>query len=156
MEPKQLPEVSPIIPLKITRSSTFSSTASALVNPIDGSACMGAGLALKFKTRYPGNWLECARAAPHKEGAIFRQKLKSITILNVVTKRHWRYKSRLNMIRQILKNLTNVAAIYDLKTVALPVIGAGLGGLPPEKVIDLCKLELPNPFGIEFTLHIWE
>ena len=88
--------------------------------------------------------------------AFFRQKLKSITILNVVTKRHWRYKSRLNMIRQILKNLTNVAAIYDLKTVALPVIGAGLGGLPPEKVIDLCKLELPNPFGIEFTLHIWE
>ncbi|ETR68739.1 MAG: hypothetical protein OMM_10215 [Candidatus Magnetoglobus multicellularis str. Araruama] len=50
-------------------------------------------------------------------------------IINFPTKRHWRGKSRLDDIKSGLSDLIQVIQNKDIKSIALPPLGTGLGGL---------------------------
>jgi O-acetyl-ADP-ribose deacetylase (regulator of RNase III) len=49
-------------------------------------------------------------------------------IINFPTKRHWRGKSKIEDIRAGLNDLVKKIEIYEIKSIALPPLGAGLGG----------------------------
>ena len=50
-------------------------------------------------------------------------------IINFPTKRHWRSKSKIADIEAGLRDLVAEVARLDVRSVALPPLGSGLGGL---------------------------
>ena len=51
-------------------------------------------------------------------------------IINFPTKRHWRDKSRIEDIELGLIALAEVIQKRSIRSIAMPALGAGLGGLP--------------------------
>ena len=111
--------------------------ADALVNTVNCVGHMGAGIALQFKKAWPENFQAYAAACRNGEvqpGRMFvfetRQLASPRYIINFPTKRHWRGKSRLGDIEAGLEALVVEIRRLDLSSVAVPPLGAGLGGLP--------------------------
>lgn len=113
----------------------FESQAEAIVKPVNCVGVMGKGLALQFKERFPGNYeiykAACARGelVPGRMLVVDAGPASPRFIVNFPTKRHWRDKSRLSDIEEGL--LALVRDIHDrrIRSIALPALGAGLGGL---------------------------
>ncbi len=113
----------------------------ALVNTVNTEGVMGKGVALQFRRAYPENYqayrTACARGEV-KIGSMFVHDTGRLErprwIINFPTKRHWRSKSRIEDIDAGLTDLRRVLAQHGIESVALPAIGAGLGGLRWEDV----------------------
>lgn len=110
--------------------------ADALVNTVNCVGVMGRGIALQFKNAFPGNFEAYARACRHDEvqpGRMFVFETGQLThpryIINFPTKRHWRGKSRMEDIEAGLKDLHTVIRDKHLRSIAIPPLGSGLGGL---------------------------
>jgi O-acetyl-ADP-ribose deacetylase (regulator of RNase III)/uncharacterized protein YwgA len=108
----------------------------ALVNTVNTAGVMGKGLALQFKKAFPAN--NKAYEAAVKEGAVrigamFVYEAGGIVlpryIINFPTKQHWRAPSRLEYIEAGLQDLIAVIRDRKIRSVAIPPLGAGLGGL---------------------------
>jgi O-acetyl-ADP-ribose deacetylase (regulator of RNase III) len=120
--------------------------AEALVNPVNTVGVMGRGLALQFKRAFPDNFR--AYAAACKAGQVVPGKMfifetgwptNPKLIVNFPTKRHWRDKSRLEDIEAGLAALLADAARLRIRSIAIPPIGCGLGGLPWQHVRPLIE-----------------
>jgi O-acetyl-ADP-ribose deacetylase (regulator of RNase III) len=61
----------------------------------------------------------------HQTGQLTNPKY----IINFPTKRHWKGKSRIEDIDSGLEDLVNVIKKYHIKSIAIPPLGSGLGGL---------------------------
>ncbi len=113
----------------------FAQDAQAIVNPVNCVGVMGKGLALQFKQKFPLNF-EIYRTACMKgelrPGRILTcgtgRETPSV-IINLPTKRHWRDGSRMEDIEAGLDALAREIRERGLSSVAIPALGAGLGGL---------------------------
>lgn len=108
----------------------------ALVNTVNCVGHMGKGIALQFKKAYPDNYEAYRKVCNAKElrpGKMFVYKLDTLVnpkyIINFPTKRHWREKSRIEYIESGLKELLKVIREFGIKSIAVPPLGCGLGGL---------------------------
>lgn len=113
----------------------------ALVNTVNCVGFMGRGIALQFKKAWPENFKAYAAACRRNEvqpGKMFVFETGRLTnprfIINFPTKRHWRGKSRLEDIESGLRALVEEIRKRNIKSIALPPLGSGLGGLPWAKV----------------------
>jgi O-acetyl-ADP-ribose deacetylase (regulator of RNase III) len=127
----------------------FDSKAEAIVNPVNCVGVMGAGLALRFKEKFPANFKEYQKVCKAKElviGGLFivEQNTDPKYVINFPTKDHWKDKSNLNDIRLGLKTLRNEIISEKIKSVAIPALGCGLGGLNWEDVKILIEEELKD------------
>lgn len=112
------------------------SEADALVNTVNCVGVMGRGIALQFKNAYPKNFRAYAAACKRGEvqpGRMFVFETGQLTppryIVNFPTKRHWRGKSRIEDIEVGLTALVEVIRARGIRSIALPPLGSGLGGL---------------------------
>lgn len=110
--------------------------AEALINTVNCMGVMGRGIALQFKNAYPENFKAYAKACKNKEiqpGKMFVFSTGYLTnpryIINFPTKRHWRGKSRMEDIDAGLEALIDVIKQYNIRSIAIPPLGSGLGGL---------------------------
>ncbi|MDR1020681.1 MAG: macro domain-containing protein [Synergistaceae bacterium] len=110
--------------------------AEALVNTVNCVGIMGRGIALQFKKAYPENFKAYAKACKDKKvlpGRMFvfqtGQLLNPRLIVNFPTKRHWRGKSRIEDIESGLVDLAETIKKYNVRSIAIPPLGSGLGGL---------------------------
>lgn len=110
--------------------------AEALVNTVNCVGIMGRGIALQFKKAFPENFSAYARACERREvqpGKMFVFETGQLTpprfIINFPTKRHWKRKSRMEDIEAGLQALKEEIARHQLRSIAIPPLGAGLGGL---------------------------
>ena len=114
----------------------FTARTDALVNPVNCVGVMGKGLALEFKRRWPENFvayqercgrgmIEPGRVFVFDTGASDRPRY----IMNFPTKRHWRDASLLGDIEAGLVDLVAKSLALNLGSIAIPALGAGLGGL---------------------------
>jgi len=110
--------------------------AEALVNTVNCVGVMGAGVALQFKRAFPANSDAYESACRRKEiepGRMFVFATEGLTppryIINFPTKRHWRGKSRIEDIEAGLASLVEEIRSRDIRSVAVPPLGSGLGGL---------------------------
>jgi len=110
--------------------------AEAIVNTVNCVGVMGRGIALQFKKAFPENFKAYAEACKREEvqpGRMFVYELGGLTnpryIINFPTKRHWRGKSRIEDIEAGLQDLVRVIQEKQIRSIALPPLGAGLGGL---------------------------
>lgn len=113
----------------------------ALVNAVNCVGIMGRGVALQFKNAYPENFTAYVDACRHGHvqlGRMFVHDLRTQTnpryIINFPTKRHWKEKSELAFIDHGLKALVQEITERRIKSIALPALGCGLGGLNWEDV----------------------
>ncbi|MDQ2695129.1 MAG: macro domain-containing protein [Pseudomonadota bacterium] len=110
--------------------------AEALVNTVNCVGIMGRGIALQFKNAFPENFKAYAAACKRNEvqpGRMFVFKTGRLTnpryIINFPTKRHWRGKSRMADIDAGLAALAEEIRSRDIRSIAIPPLGSGLGGL---------------------------
>jgi O-acetyl-ADP-ribose deacetylase (regulator of RNase III) len=108
----------------------------ALVNTVNCVGFMGRGIALQFKKAWPENFKAYAAACRRNEmqpGRMFVFETGRLTnpryIVNFPTKRHWRGKSRIEDIEAGLVALVEEIQRLGIRSIAIPPLGAGLGGL---------------------------
>ena len=141
-----------------TTASIFDLDVEALVNPVNCVGVSGAGLAKEFALRYPDNdrlyKQACAygRVTPGR-GLITETGTESPRyIVNFPTKRHWRNPSRIEDIETGLANLHRELRRRSIRSVAIPALGAGFGGLKWHKVRQLIDREFHNEDEIAITV----
>jgi O-acetyl-ADP-ribose deacetylase (regulator of RNase III) len=108
----------------------------ALVNTVNCVGIMGRGIALQFKNDFPENFKAYEAACEREEvqpGKMFVFETRTLTnpkfIINFPTKRHWRGKSRMEDIDSGLKALVEEIRTRGIRSIAIPPLGSGLGGL---------------------------
>lgn len=121
----------------------------ALVNTVNTAGVMGKGLALQFKKAFPANFKAYEAAAKAREiqvGKMFVFEAGGIVlpryIINFPTKRHWRSPSKLEYIASGLQDLVAVIRDRKIRSIAVPPLGSGLGGLAWHDVRPLIAREL--------------
>jgi O-acetyl-ADP-ribose deacetylase (regulator of RNase III) len=128
--------------------------AEALVNTVNCVGVMGRGVALQFKNAFPANFLAYEQACRRGEvqpGRMFIYENVGLTnprfIINFPTKRHWRGKSRMEDIESGLRALVEEIQARKIRSIAIPPLGSGLGGLNWEDVrsrIELAMAVVPD------------
>ena len=121
--------------VEFVHGSVFDHGCEAIVNPVNCVGAMGAGLALKFKKRFPDNfkiYADYCRKGEMKTGRVLMVSNRDrppAWIANFPTKDHWRDPSRMEWIKDGLLDLRFRIDERGIKSVALPALGCGLGGL---------------------------
>lgn len=132
----------------------FNSDAQTLVNTVNCVGVMGKGVAFEFKKRFPDMFEDYTRRCERKavklgEPYIYEDK-SGIKILNFPTKDHWRSASRLSDIESGLTYLAEHYEKWGLKSIAMPPLGCGNGGLEWSEVGPLIYQKLHRlPIDIE-------
>lgn len=120
----------------IQQGDLLKADAQALVNTVNCVGVMGRGIALQFKKKFPKNFDAYERACRAGEmvlgkvhvfdmGAMFNPRY----IINFPTKNHWRAHSRIEDVVTGLESLVAVVRERKIKSIAIPPLGCGLGGL---------------------------
>lgn len=110
--------------------------AEALVNTVNCVGIMGRGVALQFKNAFPENFKAYKAACDRGDvqpGQMFVVEVGQLTrprwIINFPTKRHWRGNSRIEDIESGLVALATEIRERGIRSIAIPPLGSGLGGL---------------------------
>ncbi|MBW4474306.1 MAG: macro domain-containing protein [Stenomitos rutilans HA7619-LM2] len=118
----------------------------ALVNTVNCVGVMGKGLALQFKQAFPENFQEYRRACQSgeaKPGQMFivptGQLANPRYIINFPTKRHWKNPSRIEDIETGLLALIETVKRFGIRSIAIPPLGCGNGGLAWSRVAPLIE-----------------
>ncbi|GIV07149.1 MAG: hypothetical protein KatS3mg017_0351 [Fimbriimonadales bacterium] len=139
--------------IRLKRGDLFHSSAEALVNTVNTQGVMGKGLAYEFKKRFPESYERYQEACKNGEiqigkvQVVLTGKLHPQYIINLPTKKSWRQKSKLEYIQAGLKDLLRVVQEHGIKSIAIPPLGCGQGGLRWEEVKSLIEqafAELPD------------
>jgi len=127
--------------IELTRGNILRADAEALVNTVNCVGFMGKGIALQFKKAYPANYEAYRKACEAGEvqpGRMFIFELESMLnpkyVINFPTKRDWRTKSRYGDVESGLKALVSEVRRLGIRSIAVPPLGCGLGGLDWRKV----------------------
>ncbi len=140
--------------LELTHGDILKADADALVNTVNCVGFMGRGIAAQFKRAFPENFRVYEAACRREEvqpgkmlvfetGRLGRPRY----VINFPTKRHWRGKSRLVDIERGLEALVAEVRRLGIKSIAVPPLGCGLGGLDWRDVrpmIERAFAEIPE------------
>lgn len=146
--------------LSYKNGNIFNEDVEAIVNTVNCVGVMGRGLALQYKKTFPDNFKAYSIACKNGEvipgkmyvyntGQIFNPRY----IINFPTKRHWRAKSKIEDIQNGLDDLLRVIKEYNIKSIAIPPLGSGLGGLDWADVKKLINQKLSQ---IDCNIVIFE
>jgi O-acetyl-ADP-ribose deacetylase (regulator of RNase III) len=149
-----------------TQGNILDARADALVNTVNCVGVMGRGIALQFKTAYPENFRAYVAACAKGDvqpGRMFVVETGQLAapqfVINFPTKRHWRGKSRIEDIASGLTALAQEVRSRSIKSIAIPPLGSGLGGLDWRSVKPLIATafaELPDVKVTVFEPHASE
>jgi O-acetyl-ADP-ribose deacetylase (regulator of RNase III) len=147
--------------LKFTSGNILNSGCYALINTVNTVGVMGKGIALQFKKEFPHNYtvyLQACHDHSLKIGNLLIVKDASLVmgerlIINFPTKTHWRLPSDYNFIEQGLLALANLIITQQIKTIALPALGCGNGGLDWTIVSDMILKHLSH---IEAEIEVYQ
>jgi O-acetyl-ADP-ribose deacetylase (regulator of RNase III) len=129
------------IMIELTQGNILRADAEALVNTVNCLGFMGKGIALQFKKAYPTNFDAYHKACVAGEvqpGRMFIFDLHSMLnpkyVINFPTKRDWRANSRYEDIESGLEALVAEVRRRGIRSLAMPPLGCGLGGLDWNRV----------------------
>jgi len=132
--------------LRLMEGNILEADAEALVNTVNTVGVMGRGIALQFKKAFPEmvkSYQEACRSHTLQPGQVQvfdrGSMLNPRYIINFPTKRHWKGKSRLEDIDAGLKSLVEEVRTRGIRSIALPPLGCGLGGLAWSQVLPMIQ-----------------
>ena len=145
----------------------FDSDCDAIVNTINCVGVMGGGLAAQFRQRFPE--MNEAYEIQCGEGIIRPGRMwvwhgggdHDKYLVNFPTKDHWKDPSKLEYIEDGLRDLRHALHVLGIKSIAIPPLGCGLGGLKWDDVEPLIKqylagvpvrVDIYPPDGPKYTL----
>ena len=118
----------------------------AIVNAVNCVGVMGKGIALQFKRRWPANFTEytaACKAGKVRPGCMFIHALGGLVqphhIINFPTKDHWRDGWRIQFIEEGLVDLVAQVQRLGIRSIAIPPLGCGNGGLRWSDVLPLIQ-----------------
>ncbi|HET7460051.1 MAG TPA: macro domain-containing protein [Longimicrobium sp.] len=147
--------------IRIARGNLLEAPAEALVNAVNCVGVMGKGIALEFKQAFPATFR--AYAASCKAGDVSPGRMlvhdlgegaRPRYIIHFPTKRHWRDPSRMDDVVAGLSALVDTVRQREIRSIAIPALGSGLGGLDWNEVrprIEAAFATLP-----EVDVHLYE
>jgi O-acetyl-ADP-ribose deacetylase (regulator of RNase III) len=137
--------------IRFGRGNLLTQDVEALVNPVNCVGVLGKGLALQFKRAFP------EMVEPYEQACAAGEVMPGVVhvvdrgigqrprwILNVPTKRHWRSPSRLDDVAAGTRALADKIRELGLRSVAVPPLGCGNGGLEWSDVRTILIAELGN------------
>lgn len=137
--------------MKYIKGNLLEAHTQALVNTVNTVGVMGKGIALQFKEAFPHNYKLYAAACKRKElepGKLLVVKEQTLEgekiIINFPTKTEWYLKSKYEYIEEGLKELAKIIKEYKIKSIAIPPLGCGNGGLKWGEVQGLMEKYLGN------------
>jgi O-acetyl-ADP-ribose deacetylase (regulator of RNase III) len=147
--------------IRYITGNLLESKAGALVNTVNTQGVMGKGIALQFKEQYPLNFKLYVKACREREikiGKLLVTEEESLlhgqkVIINFPTKTSWRKPSEYSFIEEGLADLLCVIKERKIKSIAIPPLGAGNGGLDWIKVKSLLENYLAD---IDCDIQIYE
>ncbi len=133
--------------------------AEAIVNTVNCVGVMGRGIALQFKKKFPENFKKYADACKREEvvpGKMFVFETSTLLgpkyVINFPTKRHWRGSSSLEDVERGLDDLVKLIIEKNIKSIAIPPLGCGLGGLDWSVVKILIENKLSVLSGVAIVV----
>ena len=122
--------------IELRQGNILKAKADALVNTVNCVGAMGRGIALQFKKAFPEmfkTYESVCKRGELKPGMVLVHDLNRFEpphyVISLPTKRHWRGESRIEDIESGLAALVAEVRKLSIKSVAVPPLGCGLGGL---------------------------
>ena len=112
--------------------------AEVLVNAVNRLGFMGAGIALAFKLKFPEmfqSYKEACSNGAYNESCLTLYKEQGKVIANLRTVDD-NLKGQYTLVNKGLTELRDVMLEQGLKTVAIPPLGCGIGGLNSKQVLE--------------------
>ncbi|CAM3282626.1 macro domain-containing protein [Stackebrandtia soli] len=142
-----------------TRGDLLAADVDALVNAVNTAGVMGKGIALQFKRRYP-EMFTAYRAAASKGDIVLgrmhvwptRRTSGPRYVVNFPTKGHWRATSTLPDIEAGLVALVEAVEELDIRSIAVPALGCGNGGLEWDEVEPVIRAAFDNGPAVDVLL----
>ncbi len=133
--------------IETTQGNLLKAPAEALVNTVNTVGVMGKGIALQFRQAFPEMYRAYEKAC--KDGEVNLGQVQVFDIgglvggprwlINFPTKAHWRSKSRMVDIENGLADLVVKIRKLGIRSIALPPLGCGNGGLDWKEVRPLIE-----------------
>jgi O-acetyl-ADP-ribose deacetylase (regulator of RNase III) len=127
--------------IELTQGDILKAGTEALVNTVNCVGVMGRGIALQFRKAFPDNFKAYKHVCDRKQlqpGQVFVFDLGRLEppryVINFPTKGHWKGKSKLEDIQAGLDALLQEIRSRGIRSVAVPPLGCGLGGLNWDRV----------------------
>jgi O-acetyl-ADP-ribose deacetylase (regulator of RNase III) len=140
--------------ISYTQGNLLDAKVEAVVNTVNTVGVMGKGIALMFKEAFPENFREYAAACKKGDvqlGHMFvterQQLIGPKWIINFPTKKHWRHPSKVEWVIDGLEDLKRIIEEKHIRSIAIPPLGSGNGGLEWQDVrphIDAALGSLPE------------
>ena len=96
------------------------------------SGVMGKGIAVQFKAKFPNMFKQyniLCKKGEFTLGDVFEYNYGDGYIFNLGTQLSWRNRAEISAIKQSFEKMLSLASKKGVNKIALPKIGAGLGGL---------------------------
>lgn len=141
----------------VTNGDIFKSQCEALINPVNTRGVMGKGLALAFKNKYPAHFENYKRACQNGETTTDKvlayQEINGPMIICLATKADWRDSSKIEYVSAGLDDLAKQIKALGIRSIAIPKLGCGLGGLDWNKVRPLIVEKMSAVDGISVEIY---
>lgn len=146
--------------IKYTQGNVLAANTEALVATVNTMGVIGKGLAHQFKEKFPENFRAYVHACgtgdlrigkvfvtenPREEGPRY--------LINFPTKEHWRHPSLMEYVDKGLVDLKRVIKELDIHSIAVPPLGAGVGGLEWEDVRRHIRKALEDIDDVEVVVY---
>ncbi len=146
--------------IRYAQGNLLEAPAEALVNTVNEVGVMGKGIALMFREAFPENARVYEQACKRGEvqvGHVLVTRNDALFgprwIIHFPTKKHWRNRSRMEWIRAGLADLVRAVKEHGIRSLALPPLGCGSGGLAWEEVRQEVELALASLEDVEIIAY---
>ncbi|MBS0188951.1 MAG: macro domain-containing protein [Planctomycetes bacterium] len=146
--------------IRFTQGNLFDARAEAIVNTVNTVGVMGKGIALMFKDKFPENFKAYEKACKADEvrvGRMFVTQSPNLSgprwIINFPTKKHWRNPSKIEWIQDGLVDLRRVILQHAIRSIAIPPLGSGNGGLEWVEVRPLIEAALADVPDVDVVVY---
>lgn len=130
----------------------------AIINTVNCEGYMGKGLAYQFKNRYPEmnqSYVKACKTGELKIGNLHTFDVDDKKIINFPTKNKWRPPSKMEYIEIGLDRLAELLEDSSIRSIAIPPLGSGNGGLKWSEVKQLIEKKL-GPLSSVIEIVVYE
>lgn len=136
--------------MKAEKGDILQHPAQAIVNTVNCKGALGAGLAKAFRQvmpkAYEQGYQKACQDGSMRPGRVRITKQprpgkpgESVYVVDFPTKDDWRKPSSLSYVEEGLQDLVKQVQGMGIRSIAIPPLGCGLGGLPEDRVRELVE-----------------
>ncbi|NBI43593.1 Appr-1-p processing protein [[Haemophilus] felis] len=149
--------------IEFKKGNIFTTECDVIVNTVNCSGVMGAGIAYEFRLRYPEMFHKYKELCEKRlltigklwiytlsEDDIFKEKYRRV--LNFPTKNFWKLPSKEEYLEKGLEKFVETYKEKNITSIAFPLLGASKGGIAEETSIRIMEKYLSQ---LDIKVEIW-